>query len=374
MKKIFKTILFVSLVGILFASQLVFAEEPSTLETDLQTSMSLIQSARQDEYVEFYQKILSTYAKKDLEPFKILHLKYLYLTNSETEFMNLLNEFPDNFVFKTYLEANRKKINFEDILKHKKNMSKKDLIGLWKKIHEIDAQVTEAIAKDDYSKVLKLVGSQQTRTSFINLDNAYASLEGIWASTLLKGYCGSTFNYKFLKEKDIPMIKYLVENFSKHDGQDNLMKLLKLDIDIFNFNENSESKIRAFDENLYTRDELDSFFKSIEMFQKAQLPLNKIYYEGKELAFVYSQVYPLEGSVIQTYDQEKQSKIAEFRSVSAKNLEYVSLSKNYIAVKFYAVDTYPAMNKLTEYFIFKKEKTGWKPVIRYKTYFEDNEC
>jgi len=373
MKKFTKLFLVLGMVLLVGATTQisVFSEEPGSLEADLQNSMELIRTSRQDEYVEFYKKIQSTYEKKDLEQFKIIHLKYLYLTNSETEFMNLLNEFPDNYVFETYLQANKKKINFEDILKHKKKATKKDLIALWKKIREIDTQVEDAIQKDKYEKVLQMVGSQSA-SNYPELDNAYKGLEGLWAYTLRRGQCFNAFEYKFLKDKDKIMVKYLIENFNKHDSQENLMKLLKLDVDLFK-NVTGDG-LRTFDKSLYTEEELKKFFNTIVMLQKSQLPLKHIYYlNSKYVDFSYNSKAEdyIFGPPYPPYDPVK---IDSFKAAPVEELSYISLSKDYIAVRFYAADTYIMMSDLSEYLIFKKDKTGWKPIIRHKTYIDEGGC
>ncbi len=353
MKKIFKTILFVSFIGILFSSQFVFAEKPSNLETDLQNIMELIRTGKQDEYVASYQKMLSTYSNRDLEQFKVIHLKYLFLNNSEKEFMNLLTEFPDNYVFDTYLQANNQKIEFADMLKHKKKMTKKDLVGIWSNLHEIDKRVSEAIKKDDYSNLLKMVNKQSEYD--YSMEGVYSPIDGKWASTIGLRACFGHVVFPFIKDKYDLIVKYLIDKFNKFDSQENLVKLLSLDINVFD---------KKLDVSLYSPAEISSLKNTFKKIQNKQLPLqniSSIYRGAIDSGMAYSYEPDSESYLFYNkhYDHDL-ARIENFNKLSLEDLKIIALSKNFVAIELYSEDNYKI-----DYLIFKKDGAGWKPVIRY---------
>lgn len=386
MKKIFKTILLISLVSILFSSQFVFAEEPSALETDLQTSMSLIRQNAPDEYLSFYQKMSETYSGEDLNQFKTLHLKYLYLTGNEAEFLKILSEFPKNYTFDNYLKVKGKKLDYISMLKHQKKIKPSDLVTMWKNINEIDRKVAQLIKKDDYDSLIDMVG-MQNESSLLNR-GTYGGFEKIWARTIdYDNPCErQDIKYDFLIKKEQSITEYLLHNFKNHDKHINLLKLLSKDIGLsgipkYSFYSEDQSVSEA---------ELKSFQDTVLLFQKERLSLNDIDYiiesifPGEDLKKRVSYSYDRNSiNSIFSLDKEKIDKFKQneyslsFIDLKQKDAIYSSvpgsvlfLSKNYAALYLgYSNGTPPSYSFL----VFKKEKNVWKPVIR-KDWLERGGC
>jgi len=354
--KLFLVLGMVLLVGIATSAAL-FSEEPSSLEADLQKSMGLISQAKQAEYLDFYKKTLNRYSKDEITPFKILHLKYLYLTNNEKEFKNLLSEFPDDFVFRTYIEASGKQIEYTSMLKNKEELTKKDLVDLWQKIKELDDKVKKYIEANNYQALLEMVGTQ--RTGFA-LSGAYGAFEGVWAETIFYEVgCGTqTIMYSFLVEKEDKVLTFLIENFKNHDSDENLRTLVSKDIGPLG---SSISTLFLDSKNL-SKNEIESLKKAMAFFQKKNLSLGDYSYDKNSENYVFS--YLSENDLNKWENNKVRIQIIKDRKIKSMVPGIVSfLSKNLAAL--YLGSSYGDSNTSYHFLIFKKVGTAWIPIIKH---------
>jgi hypothetical protein len=281
MKKIFKTMLFVSLVSILFSSLLVFAGEPGALENDLKQLMDgivLAPNQRNFKYENVYNNLIKKYKENDLLPIKTIHLKYLFLKGNKDEFLKTLKSFSDDYIFKTYLDVNGKQVEFAESLKSKKEFTKKDLLLLWDKISEIDKEIDNKIQKKDFAYFLDCMKLNEFLGpySIFEENEQYLWAKGIQTfgedNAIYLGY--QTVEHKFLINKFLKAANFINKNYASIVNRDDL--LLKLLVLPESRSMNDLRIFKSFKKGLYSKDDLKQIETAVIAFQKESFSLDKV--------------------------------------------------------------------------------------------------
>jgi len=367
MKKIY-LICFVMLFAMFNICNSLYSEETlSPIENDLNRLMLKFYKAdHSDEvdYLTFLKDLRGKSNKEELFAINTIHLKYLYLTKNKEEYFNLLETFPKNYIFKTYLEVKGKKVDFiESGLKNSKPLTKNDLKKIWNTREAIENKFLLLIKNNDYSNLVKYLKKSNDPYNILEVGGEY-----FWAhGTHCDYHDEETVDCKEIyPENRISVYEYLVNNFTKFGTDDGLVKLL--DYHIAN-GINKYPFIKKFDAGIYTTDEINEIYKVLTEFQNKKLNLNSIvslfrdtYRDPRIKNFKYeSQDYT--ENIFRGLPVES---VELIQKTPADKLDLLSINNKYFLLHLGSIKH----TNLTEhhYLLFKKyKKNKWMPFIRYSS-------
>ncbi len=346
------------------------------LKNDLELLMRSIHEyvpGRKKKFTRIYSELQKKYGKRDFQALKIINLKYLFLTGNRADFMKQLSEFPDDFVFKNYLEVGNQQMLFSYPLQQKKDFTKTDLINLWNKIDEIDKKIDSILKNKDYNALFNVyIGAPESNVSpyriFKDNDNYY------WANfeQVVDFYCGEIYGnseYNFLINKEDKIRKFIYKNLNTIVSNEKLF--VKFMINSFSWDLDKDKLFLPFNTKLYSKQELEEINKAIERFQKKLIPPSLIYDFNQKRSISYTdQFYPeafldiskMAGPYVYMLDErlDSEKEIFIFDEASYKKFE----SQNIKDIKKYTINNqmfaivYGIEHSTELILIFKKDKNG----------------
>jgi len=367
MKKIY-LIWFVALFAMFNLLNALYSDEIlSPIENDLNHLMLKFYKADDSDnvdYLTFFNTIIAKYKGEEWRAINTVHLKYLFLTRNKEEFFNLLEKYPQNYIFKPYLEVNGRKIDFLGSLNNTKAFAKNDLKKIWFTRETIENNLLLMMKKNDYSKLATFLKKKNDPYNILESGG-----EMYWVGP---SYCvredEETIRCNMVyPDYEISVFEYLINNFSKYGTDDGLVKLLD---HLIGEGTDKYPFIKKFDAGIYTADEISEIYKVLTEFQNKKLNLNSIvnlnhdtYGDPKAKNFKYiSQDYT--ESIFHSLPVES---VELIQKMPVDKLDLLSINNKYFLLHLGSVNN---PNTTTHhYLLFKKHKKNkWIPFIRYKSF------
>ncbi len=332
-------------------------------------------------YEKFYKELTVKYASKDFTAFKIVHLKYLFLTGNKNEFVKVLATFRDDFVFKNTVNVDSKEMELHLSLQANKDYSKKDLNDLWKKIDEIDQSVKQMMKRKEYLKLLDTFATGGYPVGDIHslIGGPYSTFDNKnkWVDFGISGSCGDySDRHTFFDQKNKTITDFLIRNLKNYlkDDPSVLAKFL-----YFRSSSSDNDLFKPLNSAKISKTELQNIRETILALQNKTFSAEKIYiyppiYDSNSYKFdgtLYTLKYTDDNydclNAIGMDDSNHRCVFyfrTEFNEENPERFRILQIPQtNYYAIELR--NGYGDSRVQIDLMIFKKTKDKWIPVILY---------